>query len=282
MIARKFTLLIGYFIFCSNAFAQNTGDEYADSAYVYPDSLCLTCNGSVWKNVMNATIPPFNYSRSYLLQYNQCNQDTCFYTREFRYCNYGFSIPLNATIDSMRVHISQGTFTTNAIKDSVVQLMKNHSPTGNNYAYPYPWNFYQTVYYPTGLYGTTWTSQEINDPGFGLIVRAKNISNDTASARIASSRIVVYYRTSVGIFSQSLEQNLFSVYPNPSNGSFTVDFDQSIKEIWLTDLLGNIIFKRQTNYQTQFKIDNLSSGSYILTAINRDGRTINKKVISCP
>jgi hypothetical protein len=73
-----------------------------------------------------------------------------------------------------------------------------------------------------------------------------------------------------------------SISPNPSNGSFIVDFDQSIKEIWLTDLFGNIILKHQTNHQIQFKIDNLSSGTYILTVINRDGRTTNKKIISCP
>lgn len=88
------------------------------------------------------------------------------------------------------------------------------------------------------------------------------------------------YITTVNLFVKNLFQ--IKIYPNPSNGSFTADFDQSIKEIWLTDLIGNIILKHQTNYQTQFKIDNLPSGTYILTAINRDGRTTNKKIISYP
>lgn len=76
--------------------------------------------------------------------------------------------------------------------------------------------------------------------------------------------------------------NEIKIYPNPSNGSFTADFDQSIKEMWLVDLLGNVILKHQTNYQTKFKIDNLSSGTYILTAISQDGSTTNKKIIICP
>lgn len=88
------------------------------------------------------------------------------------------------------------------------------------------------------------------------------------------------YITTVNLFAKNLFQ--IKVYPNPSNGSFTTDYDQSIKEIWLTDLLGNVILKHQTNYQTQLKIDNLSSGTYILTAINEEGRRVNKKIISCP
>ncbi len=88
------------------------------------------------------------------------------------------------------------------------------------------------------------------------------------------------YLTSVNSFSKKIFQ--IKIYPNPSNGTFTADFDQSIKEIWLTDLLGNIIFKQETNNQTKFKIDNLSSGTYILTAMDKDGRKTNKKIISCP
>ncbi len=73
-----------------------------------------------------------------------------------------------------------------------------------------------------------------------------------------------------------------NVYPNPSNGLFTVDLDQLIKEIQLTDLLGNIILQQRTNNQTKFNIENLKSGTYILTLIDKDNRTTNRKIISCP
>lgn len=88
------------------------------------------------------------------------------------------------------------------------------------------------------------------------------------------------YLTSVN----SLNKNLSSVniFPNPSNGSFTVGFDQSIKKIQLTDLLGNIIFYKQTNNQIKFNIDNLQGGTYILTLIDKDNRTTSRKIISCP
>jgi hypothetical protein len=72
-------------------------------------------------------------------------------------------------------------------------------------------------------------------------------------------------------------------FPNPSNGSLTIDIGKAdIKEIQMTDLLGNIIFQCRINYQTEFHIENLASGTYILTFIDRDDRKTNKKIISCP
>lgn len=86
--------------------------------------------------------------------------------------------------------------------------------------------------------------------------------------------------TSVNSIDKILQQ--VNVFPNPSNGSFTVDYGQSIKEIQLTDLLGNIILQQQTNNLTKFSIGNLQSGTYILTLIDKDNRTTNRKIISCP
>ena len=77
--------------------------------------------------------------------------------------------------------------------------------------------------------------------------------------------------------------NEINIFPNPSNGSFTIDLDNAvIKEIKLYDLLGNIIFCKQTNNQTKFNIDNLQRGVYILTLIDKNNRTTNRKIISSP
>lgn len=74
------------------------------------------------------------------------------------------------------------------------------------------------------------------------------------------------------------------VFPNPSNGSFRVDFSnmRNLKEILLQDLLGKIVFRQTINNQRQIKIDNLPSGAYILTIIDNDNIKINKKIISSP
>ena len=72
------------------------------------------------------------------------------------------------------------------------------------------------------------------------------------------------------------------IFPNPSNGVFTVDFDASlsISEIILFDLLGNIILKQPINNQTEFIINNVQSGTYIISLIKKNGSIAIRKIIS--
>jgi len=73
------------------------------------------------------------------------------------------------------------------------------------------------------------------------------------------------------------------VYPNPSNGSFTVGIGkpESISEIRLTDMLGKIILRRQIYNQNKLSIDDLPGGTYILTIVSKETRTTNRKIVSC-
>lgn len=279
----KIFIHLSLLFICCNIYSQNYIDSFADSGYVFPDSFCVSCNGSMWQNPINGTLISPDYSHTFLLPANECNGDSCYYSREFRFYNYGFNIPPNASIDSLVVFIFEGASVLNVIVDSVAQLMKNHTPVGNNYAYPYPWLLNQSVYYPFGLFGTTLTAQEINDPGFGFILSVKNISNDTASAQIKGSHITVWYSTPSGVFSQTSEPNLFAVCPNPSNGSFTIDFHQSLNltHILLTDLLGNFVLEQQINNKTKIKINNLPGGTYILTVLDKNNIATGRRIISC-
>jgi hypothetical protein len=77
--------------------------------------------------------------------------------------------------------------------------------------------------------------------------------------------------------------NQINVFPNPSEGSLTIDFGETnIKEVQLTDILGNILLHRVLNAQTNFEIKELKGGTYILTLIDTDNRRINRKIISSP
>jgi hypothetical protein len=74
-----------------------------------------------------------------------------------------------------------------------------------------------------------------------------------------------------------------NVFPNPSVGSLTIDFGKvNIKEVQLTDVLGNILVRKELNAQTDFEIKGLKSGTYILTLTDTDNRRINRKIISSP
>lgn len=110
--------------------------------------------------------------------------------------------------------------------------------------------------------------------------RLRCMSNDASFSYPSSSPCVL---TAPSI--QNSSHNDISIFPNPSNGSFTLDFaNVHITEIIITDLLGNIVFRELTNKQTNIKIDNLNlhKGTYFLTAIDVFGGSTRKKIISCP
>lgn len=73
-----------------------------------------------------------------------------------------------------------------------------------------------------------------------------------------------------------------SIYPNPSNGSFTVEFEepQNFREIRLTGLPGNVILRQQINNQVKIKLNDLPAGIYFLTVIGKDDRTTTTKIVS--
>lgn len=62
--------------------------------------------------------------------------------------------------------------------------------------------------------------------------------------------------------------NILSIYPNPSNGEFSIELknDQVLNSINIFDANGNLVYSNNKNIKNQFKInlDNVSSGIYIL------------------
>jgi hypothetical protein len=74
-----------------------------------------------------------------------------------------------------------------------------------------------------------------------------------------------------------------NIFPNPSNGSFTICFgSENIKEIVLTDILGNILLKQIPINETKIKVDNLNEGIYILSVLKTDNKVTSRKIICGP
>lgn len=74
------------------------------------------------------------------------------------------------------------------------------------------------------------------------------------------------------------------VFPNPSSGSFTIDLGNSenIEEIRLTNMIGSIVYQKDIIDHNYVIINALPGGAYILTLIDKEKRTTNRKIISCP
>jgi len=96
---------------------------------------------------------------------------------------YGFSLPRNAIINGItaRVERAETNVAANA-DDTTIQLLKafvatgDNKQQGNNLEYS---TTDETIYYggPATLWGTTWTADDINNPGFGLIIQSNLDAN---------------------------------------------------------------------------------------------------------
>lgn len=99
--------------------------------------------------------------------------------------------------------------------------------------------------------------------------------------------VAIYPNNSTSCMLITFQNNLnetakeIKIFPNPSNGTFTVDFNTlGIKEIILNDLFGQIILKENTSNSMNLTIENLKPGLYILTATDQNNKSIIRKIIS--
>jgi parallel beta-helix repeat protein len=119
--------------------------------------------------------------------------------------NFGFTIPPNATINGITVEINHASsgdvITAPVLKDSVVSLVKGGVIQSTNKASTEEWPYYPaaaTTAYggPTDLWGTTWTSEDINASNFGIVLAAVNtntVPGRTFTAWVDFMRITVNY-----------------------------------------------------------------------------------------
>ena len=153
---------------------------------------------------------------------------------------------------------------------------------GNNYRKRWKINSGYSIYFIEGI-GSTYGLVEYSP---GTIVDGP----DFTISCFRQNSITIYPDTitNCGLITSvkpiEIQNDQLRIYPNPSNGSFTIEFDESlaIKEIRLTDLLGKIVFQQQTDNRTKIEITNLRNEIYILTIIDKNNLLINKKIISCP
>ncbi len=95
---------------------------------------------------------------------------------------YGFNIPANSVISGIQVTIGRHS-SGNNIRDFVVSLLKAGTVTGNNYAVttaniPNGTETAKTYGDITNLWGTSWTSDDINNTNFGVAFSLESSDNN--------------------------------------------------------------------------------------------------------
>lgn len=85
------------------------------------------------------------------------------------------------------------------------------------------------------------------------------------------------------IKNQKEEVAKISIYPNPSNGSVTIDFAASQEKytlLRLYSITGEVVYTRAIDNELQIVLDNkLAAGMYVVSLTNNDGVTITQKLV---
>lgn len=113
--------------------------------------------------------------------------------------SFGFSLPSTATISGIKVEVKckQGAPGTGDIIDGGFKLLKAGVITGTARSAAGSWSTtstYRTYGGSSDLWGTTWTYNDINNPGFGVnIVANEDGGINPRTAYVDATRITIYY-----------------------------------------------------------------------------------------
>lgn len=185
-----------------------------------------------------------------------CDMNTrCFQTEGF-----GFTIPLTAVIDGIRVEVEKKTSSNSTVNDNGVKLLKAGNVVGTDHALSANWPYsdaYSVYGSATDLWGTTWLPADINASNFGLAFASISYTCFGNGVPVVSSidhvRITIYYTDITTGFSNSLSQNAgqLTVSPNPSdNGNVGIGLPISANEIFFSvmDVTGKVLFQNTSEF----------------------------------
>lgn len=100
-----------------------------------------------------------------------------------------------------------------------------------------------------------------------------NTTNMDFSASKEIWRFFSQHALATGVNEQRLEENNFSIYPNPSNGIFTVELRNNLTaEIKIVNVLGEPVLEEKTiNSLTIINLNNVADGIYFYELKNPEG-----------
>ena len=159
---------------------------------------CLSCPGSDWMNMTNVYTANGMETDAQLNGFPACFQSNCFYTRSLWTTDFGFTVPLSATITGVVVEIKERASFATSIWDSTVRLLMGTVEFGTNHAASVAWSTtsgYVTYGTPTDLWGAALTPAIVNAAGFGVALKVWNQPPAIQNAYVDHIRVTVYYST---------------------------------------------------------------------------------------
>lgn len=117
--------------------------------------------------------------------------------------------------------------------------------------------------YPNGISGSAIVEVKITDV---------NNANNTVTG--------TYYFNTAPVGVEDVKWQSLAVYPNPTEGFFTVSPNEAAAQVWVLDLLGRPL--RQFNFEANqmYDIQDLAKGAYIVRLLDRSGETMITRLLN--
>lgn len=153
------------------------------------------------------------------------------------------------------------TITEPAAIDASTTLSGVTITANNTSAIAYQWGFCATTFTPiSGATSASYTATA--DGTYAVIVTEGSCSDTSACVTI----------TGVGI--DGFNAGSFSIYPNPTNGMFTIESPDQVNII-ITNMIGETVLTQTVlTGKTQFDLANLSRGTYSVRVLSTSGQLI--------
>jgi len=119
-----------------------------------------------------------------------------------------------------------------------------------------------------------------NDHGAALHVKALS----QIGACLWDGMIPYPHACTNSVSSEIDNKPIFEVYPNPSNGSFSISFENEVKNgtLEILNISGNLILGENVNNKENLQLDiskHLVNGIYLLRLRTEEGEYLTKKII---
>lgn len=165
-----------------------------------PSPACMACPGSIWSNEMNAQT--LNGSSASVVNNgsNFCFQSTCYYSRTLLATQHGFSIPSNATITGIGIHLNMAADADTTSRVQTLRIYHSGAQVGTSQGAA---AFLTTNFlgYQFGGPADDWglgallTPAFVNDPTFGVGMITQNYGVLSHELFLDHLSITVYYFT---------------------------------------------------------------------------------------
>ena len=128
--------------------------------------------------------------------------------------------------------------------------------------------FFNSTILPNGSYNINWLGDSIADGIY--FVRLEIGSTKTITKKAIKN-------STTSIKTDKKTEEIFKIFPNPTNDLITIPFDGS-KTIILTDLNGKIL-KSFTTEQKVISLSDIAGGQYFLTILNNRNEKLTTQIV---